>query len=99
MLFDEELEGRAKLIRAKVEKLRAQQEAAEEAGESKSEFGKGFLIRIVPPNLHRVWKAAAAMNGISMEDYALVAVQQLILKTKEQTDRLMETDAKASNEG
>lgn len=45
---------------------------------------KAFTFRNIPLTLHKAWKTCAALSGISMEEFALHALQEHIKKMAEQ---------------
>lgn len=47
------------------------------APEAEAEL-KSFTFRNIPPSLHRAWKTYAAIMVVSMEEYALIAIQNAI---------------------
>ena len=44
---------------------------------------KKFLLEDIPPELHQSWKIYAAVLGISMKDFCLVALTDMIKNVKE----------------
>ena len=52
--------------------------AAEKNGES--ETTKSFTFRNLPLPLHTAWKTYAALAGVSMEEFAITAIQDYILQ-------------------
>lgn len=39
---------------------------------------KTYTFRSIPPDLHRAWKTVASLKSISMEDFALIAIDAYI---------------------
>jgi hypothetical protein len=45
---------------------------------------KTFTFRNIPLTLHTVWKTCAVISGVSMEEFALTALQKHIIEFKGQ---------------
>ena len=56
---------------------RASSERPERTERADPEF-KAYTFRNVSATLHKAWKTCAALTGISMEEFALTAIQERI---------------------
>jgi hypothetical protein len=54
---------------------------------------KIFTVRSIPPDLHRKWKTVCFLEGITMEQFAVEAVQEKLIKYFTEKPNKIRTEA------
>jgi len=55
-----------------------------------------YTLREIPSDLHNSWKAAAALQGISMKDYCFVALHNQVAKDMREIGKSMKEEKDGS---